>query len=278
MQATYSNETVTTHQDYSTRAIAAETVKPPTGPFVGFGHIFKKQMRDWYGTRRWLWVGGLAALLAAAFPLLMYVASQAAAAEGEAIPVDILIDMPMILLGTILVLAPVLLAMGEVVEEKKSGTAAWIMSKPASRYSFILSKWAAVSINVVLLGLLLPGVTTFALSSVLFNVSFSITSVAGALGILALYYTTVVAATIFFGVVMKSQGAVAAVLIGAMTLLPMVNVLPAVTAVLPTTMFNIASALVHTGQVLSYLPMVGGAVVTVASVVGALVAFNRQEL
>lgn len=278
MQATYSNETVTTHQDYSTWAIAAVNAKVPTGPFVGFGHIFKKQMRDWYGTRRWLWVGGVAALLAAAFPLLMYVASQAAAAEGEAIPVDILIDMPMILLGTILVLAPVLLAMGEVVEEKKSGTAAWIMSKPASRYSFILSKWAAVSINVVLLGLLLPGVTTFALSSVLFNVSFSITSVAGALGILALYYTTVVAATIFFGVVMKSQGAVAAVLIGAMTLLPMVNVLPAVTAVLPTTMFNIASALVHTGQVLSYLPMVGGAVVTVASVVGALVAFNRQEL
>jgi ABC-2 type transport system permease protein len=189
-----------------------------------------------------------------------------------------LVDMPMILLGTILVLVPVLLAMGEVVEEKKSGTAAWIMSKPASRYGFILSKWVAVSFNVVLLSLILPGITTFALSSVLFNVSFSITSVAGALGILALYYTTVVAATVFFGVVMKSQGAVAAIVIGALTLLPMINFVPVLWELLPTTMFNVASVLVKTGQVLSYLPIVGGVVAVAASLVAALVVFNRQEL
>jgi ABC-2 type transport system permease protein len=278
MQATYSNENVTTHQAYSTRAVATESAKVPTGPFVGFGQIFKKQMRDWYGTRKWLWVGGISTLLGAAFSLLMYVAAQAAASEGDAIPPEMLVDMPMILLGTILVLVPVLLAMGEVVEEKKSGTAAWIMSKPASRYSFILSKWVAVSFNVVLLSLLLPGITTFALSSVLFNVSFSIVGVAGGLAILALYYATVVAATIFFGVVMKSQGAVAAVVIGALTLLPMINFVPVLWELLPTTMFNVASVLVKTGQVLSYLPIVGGVVAVAASLVAALVVFNRQEL
>jgi ABC-2 type transport system permease protein len=240
--------------------------------------MLKKQMRDWYGTRKWLWVGGISTLLGAAFSLMMYVAAQAAASEGDAIPPEMLVDMPMILLGTILVLVPVLLAMGEVVEEKKSGTAAWIMSKPASRYGFILSKWVAVSFNVVLLSLILPGITTFALSSVLFNVSFSITSVAGALGILALYYTTVVAATIFFGVVMKSQGAVAAIVIGALTLLPMINIVPVLWELLPTTMFNVASVLVKTGQVLSYLPIMGGVVAVVMSLAAALVVFNRQEL
>jgi ABC-2 type transport system permease protein len=278
MQATYSNENVTTLQDYSTRAVAASAANAPTGPFVGFGHMLKKQMRDWYGTRKWLWVGGASALLGAAFPFLMYLASQVAASEGEAIPVKMLIDMPMILLGTILVIVPVLLTMGEVVEEKKSGTAAWIMSKPASRYGFILSKWVAISANVVLLGLTLPGVTAFALSSVLFNVSFSITNIAGALGILALYYTTVVAATLFFSVVLKSQGAVAAVVLGAMLLLPMINFMPLIVELMPTTMFNIASALVHSGQVFSYLPMVSGAGITVASLAAAMVAFNRQEL
>jgi ABC-2 type transport system permease protein len=278
MQATYSNENVTTHQDYPTRTVAAERAKVPTGPFVGFGHMLKKQMRDWYGTRKWLWVGGISTLLGAAFSLLMYVAAQAAASEGDAIPPEMLVDMPMILLGTILVLVPVLLAMGEVVEEKKSGTAAWIMSKPASRYGFILSKWVAVSLNVVLLSLLLPGITTFALSSMLFNVSFSITGIAGALGILALYYTTVVAATVFFGVVMKSQGAVAAIVIGALTLLPMINFVPVLWELLPTTMFNVASVLVKTGQVLSYLPIVGGVVTAAASLAAALVVFNRQEL
>jgi ABC-type transport system involved in multi-copper enzyme maturation permease subunit len=278
MQATYSNENVSTHQDYSTSAVAASAANAPTGRFVGFGHMLKKQMRDWYGTRKWLWVGGASALLGAAFPFLMYLASQVAASEGEAIPVKMLIDMPMILLGTILVIVPVLLAMGEVVEEKKSGTAAWIMSKPASRYGFILSKWVAITVNVVLLSLLLPGATAFALSSVLFNVSFSITSIAGALGILALYYTTVVAATLFFSVVLKSQGAVAAVVLGAMLLLPMINFMPLVVELMPTTMFHIASALVHTGQVFSYLPIVSGAAITAASLAAAMVVFNRQEL
>jgi ABC-2 type transport system permease protein len=287
MQTTYSSDNAKTPQDHPTQATAAAAAaataavaaKPPTGPLVGFGHILKKQMRDWYGTRKWLWVGGMSALIAAGLQLAMYLGAQLAAQEGESIPVDVLTQMPMILLGNIFIMIPVLVSIGEVIEEKKSGTAAWIMSKPVSRFSFILSKWVATSINVTALALLIPGIASFALASLLFGVNFEISSVGAALGILALYYTMMVAATLFLGVVMKSQGAVAAVAIGSITLMPMMTILPdVVIALLPTTMATAATALVQTGELMSYIPVISGAVILIVSLVAAAVLFNRQEL
>ena len=283
MQTTYSSDNANTLQDYSTRATATATAtataKPPTGPLVGFGHILKKQMRDWYGTRKWLWVGGISTLIAAGLQLAMYLAAQLAAADGESIPVDVLTQMPMILLGNIFIMIPVLVSIGEVIEEKKSGTAAWIMSKPASRFSFILSKWVATSINITVLGLLLPGIASFTLASLLFGVDFGIGSVAAALGVLTLYYIMMVAVTLFLGVGMKSQGAVAAVAIGSITLMPMMTILPdAVIALLPTSMAAVATALVQTGELMSYIPVISGAAILVVSLAAASALFNRQEL
>lgn len=282
MEATYNGNNSTTQQDDTIEVItttATSTSIPRVGPLGGFGHMLKKQMRDWYSTRRWLWVGGLATGVIVGIVLAIYIAAQVAATQGESIPEDFVLQVLMTLLGSYFVMTAVLVSMSEVIEEKKSGTAAWIMSKPASRYGFILSKWVAASINISVLGLLIPGITGLALVSLLFGVTLSIANIALALGILVLYYTMTVALTIFLGVVMKSQGAVAAVAIGMIVLLPMLNVLPGtVSAFLPTSMATVATTLIETGELLTYLPMFGGVILLVASLVAGSVLFNKQEL
>jgi ABC-2 type transport system permease protein len=284
MQVTYSVGKVSTQEEFSREESALSAATSTTaffhmGPLAGFGRMLKKEMSDWYGTRRWLWVGGAATLLIGAMQVAFYIGAQSAAANGDSIPGGFPVQILMQLLGSYLVMAAVLVSMSEIIEEKKSGTAAWIMSKPASHYAFILSKWVAASVNVGVLGVLIPGTVGLALAHVFFGTPVSIADSAPALGILVLYYAMTVAFTIFLGVVTKSQGAVAAIAIGFIVLLPALNIVPgAAAAFLPTSMATVALALVQTGELLSYLPMLSGAIVLVVSLVAAALLFKRQEL
>ena len=55
-----------------------------------------------------------------------------------------------------------LLTVGPVVGERRRGTAAWVVSKPVSRGTYILGKIAASVIGVTVSGILIPGLVAYA--------------------------------------------------------------------------------------------------------------------
>ncbi len=55
----------------------------------------------------------------------------------------------------------VIIMQGVVVGEKKSGTAAWVLSKPVTRPAFILSKVIANSLGVLVTMVVLPGIVAY---------------------------------------------------------------------------------------------------------------------
>ena len=250
------------------------------GPLLGFGHMLKKELRDWFSTRRWLWVGGISTGLIAGILSLVAFGVQAAKAEGQPAPTEGLAVLPIALVGSMLVIGAVLVAMGEVIEEKKSGTAAWIMSKPASRIAFILSKFTASTIGVLLLVLLVPGAVGLGLTTFFFGAQFALLSVVLAFAILALYFVMTVAITVLLSVVMPAQSAVAAAGLGVVFGLPLIaTMLPqAIVPWLPTTMEKVAEAVIVTGQLPGVQSLITGAVVLVFSVIAACALFTRQEL
>ncbi len=58
-------------------------------------------------------------------------------------------------------------AQGAIVREKQLGTAAWVLSKPASRSAFVLAKFVAYALAFVSLAVLLPGAIFYAESQLL---------------------------------------------------------------------------------------------------------------
>jgi ABC-2 type transport system permease protein len=112
---------------------------------AGFGNMLGKELGEWFKTRRWLWqsliwpviINGFVALLLFVLPNVDPAGTQA---EGN-LPLDV---MGMTMFFSLAVIAGsigvIILTQDEVIQEKQSGTAAWVLSKPISRRSFILTK------------------------------------------------------------------------------------------------------------------------------------------
>lgn len=123
---------------------------------TGFRNLFAKEMNAWWRTKTWwvqlaLFLGmvvGVPAL--AAFQMT----SGGELAEG---PMEACLVF-MIFHQLFAAGSAIVTAQGAIVGEKEAGTAAWILSKPVSRASFILSKAAALGLNFLLVGALVPAV------------------------------------------------------------------------------------------------------------------------
>jgi ABC-2 type transport system permease protein len=109
----------------------------------GLGNHLKGELERWFGSRKW-WTQMLVfALLINGFLLLMLASSS-----GE---FDLKDGVGFLngMLGVIGAIGGVILVQGALVGEKRSGTAAWVLSKPISRPAFFLAKLIANAIGTL---------------------------------------------------------------------------------------------------------------------------------
>jgi len=180
-------------------------------------------------------------------------------------------------LGQFGALIAVLLAMGSVATEKERGTAALILTKPASRAAFLLAKLVAIA-------------TTLAISTVIAAagawfytlVLFEPLPIAGfAAAMLLQWLALVVYATITFlgSTLTRSALAAAGLGVGTLIVIGILSIVPAIGRYLPTGLGEPARGLAL-GQ--AGVDVVGPTIASVALVVGivavAWLAFRRQEL
>jgi ABC-2 type transport system permease protein len=124
----------------------------------GLRNMLRHENDEWWGTRRW-WMGILI-WTALVNGLIFMIVRTMPTIEGE-IPLSemdlFFISGPVFInfLGFFGALGVIVYAQGAIVGEKESGTAAWILSKPVSRFSFVLSKllanFAGVLVIIVVL-------------------------------------------------------------------------------------------------------------------------------
>jgi ABC-2 type transport system permease protein len=108
----------------------------------------------------------------------------------------------------------VLTVQGAVVGEKELGTAAWVMSKPASRASFVLAKLIAYSVGFLATALLIPTIIFVVQAQFLLPVPLDYGRFALAVGIVALSVLFYVVLTIALGCMFKGRGPVSGIGIG----------------------------------------------------------------
>lgn len=142
----------------------------------GFANLLRKETSAWWGARRWqvnaaLWtagLGGLVALMAFVLPALAeatgdpsVAAAGGPAAFGAQMGLAVFFE-----LGTLaLAIGVVVLHQDAIVDEKQSGLAEWLLSRPVARRSYILAKWVGALPAVLALLIGLPAIVAYALLS-----------------------------------------------------------------------------------------------------------------
>jgi ABC-2 type transport system permease protein len=285
--------TVQTHPEATRdlRLAARQGLLPARGGgwLAGFGNMLGKELGEWFRTRRWLWqvliwliiIDGFVSLLLFILPALASVMPAlkptAEAAFGGLPPEVGGVSMYFTMLTMAGSIGVIILAQDEIIQEIQSGTAAWILSKPAARPAFILTKLLSNTIGVLIFIVALPGLvalgeTYLATHNMVPLLPFLVGS-----GIVLLSLIFYISLVILLGVLFESRGAVLGIAFGLMFGgLILRNFIPPLLYVLPLSMDVIALSVVQ-GMPLPAIFVSQLLATTVLSIVFVLVALRRFQ-
>ncbi len=258
---------------------------PGPGPLLeGLGVLLRKELLEQWRTMRLPLTVAVFMLVGLSSPLLAYFTPELLKAVGG--PIQITLPPPTAVdavaqlvknLQQFGALTAIVLAMGSVASEKERGTAALLLTHPASRAAFLLAKLVALSVT-------LGAATVVAAAGAWFYtlVLFEGLPVGGFAGSTVVQWLQLVAiaAIAFVGSTLtRSVVAAAGVAVAALIVVGIVSVIPTVAPYLPTGLTTVAVGLALDTPV---DPLVGPIAAVVGWIVGlavvAWLSFRRQEL
>jgi ABC-2 type transport system permease protein len=179
------------------------------------------------------------------------------------------------------VIAVVAKTQGAIIGEKQLGTAAWVLSKPASRRAFFLAKLAVHFRWLLMVTLLVPAVVFYGLVTAVSTLPPPPLLFVGGLAIFALGLLFYLALSLLLGTVFESRGPLAGTVFGFMVAGFMIaNYAPWLTAAFPWLFFQSGFNLVAQQHLPAYnlISIPATALWTGLFVLLALRRFERAEL
>jgi ABC-2 type transport system permease protein len=171
-------------------------------------------------------------------------------------------------------------AQDEIVGEKQTGTAAWILSKPVARFAFILAKLVATATGILVFVVALTAAVAYVEIMLASNRAVDVLPYLGGVGLVALGLLYFLALTIMLGTLFDQRGPVIGitlgVLFGGMIL---VGLVPEVALVMPIQFHNMAVVLAEGGSLSSdWIVSVISTVISILVFSGiAIWRFGREE-
>jgi len=249
----------------------------------GLGNLLQGEYSVWFKSSKWwkqfiLWFSIINLMMIA-----MVYANDQAGGDGP----DVLF-MYGIFGGMFVAFGVMIIMQRTMIGEKRSGTAAWVLSKPVTRTSFVVSRLFVNSIGILLIAVVVPGV--------LFYVTLGMISDIGwlsPLGFLAAIVMVVVhtffwiALVVMMGTLSESSSQVIAIPMvlyfvlwmgsGLIPGLAYVSPLILTFSPDPDHMNSLATSLMTGESVFSWLPLISTVVLCIVFIVVAIRSFNQQE-
>ncbi len=205
---------------------------------LGFANMLANELMRWFGTRRWLIQLTISVLLMNGMVLIGSAMTEAvSAAEGLAEAADVFVTM----LCMVMTIGAIVTVQDAIIGEKQLGTAAWVMSKPASRSGFILAKFISYGLALLLLAFPVPAVIFYAECLFFFGQVPALAALAGALGLVVLHLVFYLSLSLVLGSLFVGRGPVVAICFGLLLGgLALGNSLPLLLYVMPWWLLNLA--------------------------------------
>ena len=247
----------------------------------GFNNMFKGELKSWFGTRKW-WTQIIIWAAAINFIYLMVAISERKAPSSDQ---TLIFNIFMGLVGPI---GASIIMQNTVVGEKKAGTAAWILSKPVTRISFILSKLTANTIGLAVTMLAAQGFIAYLITTFVMGITIPVPGFLGAMGVHLVHILFYITLTLMLGTIFNHPAPVIGIPMAFFffqSILP--NFYPTALNVLPWVLAlpwnnspdpSMAFALMDGVSVPTMLPFYCTILAIAVFVTAAIWIFKRQEL
>jgi ABC-2 type transport system permease protein len=246
----------------------------------GMGSMLRSEFARWWKTRMWwiqclIWVGIIGFLLGA----ILFSNPVPPGAEEVAV-------LFAVFAGLFPAVGVVIIMQGVVVGEKKDGTAAWVLSKPVTRPAFLISKVIANSLGVLVTMVALPGILTYALSSIATGTLWNPLGFLPALGVIFLCDFFFLSLTLMLGTFFNSRGPVIGIALALLFLQQyLVGMLPVLRYILPWNLIipmgqqvdAVVPCLIIGCHNFSYITVVCVALESILFTLIGLYRFSREE-
>lgn len=198
-----------------------------SSPFRGFRNIFRKENQRWWGTRRWwvnaiLWpvlLGGLVFMMLFILPPIAEVANDPNVAEAGG-PIPFAMEMGRTVffeMGTMaLAIGVIILTQDAIVAEKESGVAEWLLAKPLTRSSYLLSKLAANLLAVLVLLIVFPSLIVYGLFFARTGEIYPLGPFLSGIGVIGLHTLFYLVLTLTAGTFFSNQAPILGITIGSL--------------------------------------------------------------
>jgi len=267
--------------------------------FYGFGNMFYKQNHQWWGTRSWLvqfliWMTLINGMLlyyilsisnTPAFRQVSQTGSEAEITAKKAAVVNEGLVIYFVFAGLLAAGGVAIKAQDALIGEKRSGTAAWVLSKPISRNAFLLAKLAADVIGILMTMVIVQGVIAYFIIKAVTNTSLPIPNCLAAMGLVVLMLLFFLCLTYMLGAVSNSR----AFAIGLPMLLVFFgsnigNMVPFLAKTMPWNLVldlrgnpALAIMLIKGQPLTTVTPIICTAVMTILFIVVTICRFQREE-
>ena len=174
------------------------------------------------------------------------------------------------------VLLALVFSMGSVAVEKDKGTAAMILSKPISKSSFLLGKFAALALTFIIpigIAAICGYYYTYYLFGALEVGRWLILN-----GLLALYILVYVAITLFYSTLTRTQYAAIGLSFGSLILFGLLGGLPGVGSYFPDALISNAASLMARRPIETWASLWVSPGLIVCALTASWLVFRKQEL
>jgi ABC-2 type transport system permease protein len=252
----------------------------------GMSNLLQGELSSWFRSSRWwkhllMWLAIINVMM-----VIMAIATRKAAEEGSEGPPILL--MYGIFGGMFVAFGVMIIMQRVIVGEKRAGTAAWVLSKPATRTAFVLSRLVINGLAIVLTSVVVPGLLVYVTLGALTDIGWlsPLGFTAGLLMVVlhTLFWLTLV---LMMGTLFDSSAGVIAVPVvlyfglwfgsGIIPGLEYVSPLMLTFSSEPETMQSLAASLMLGEPIFSWLPLILTLVYCAIFVAVAIWRFNRQE-
>ena len=183
----------------------------------GFSNLLRHENSTWWRTRRW-WINTLIWLVVINGILLAMLSSSSEETSAlEKTPEQVLTEARtvfVVMAGMFGTIGVIIAIQGSIIDEKKSGTAAWILSKPASRPAFILAKLVANVFALFVILLLVQGVVAYLQLTIYSGSTLPLIPFVSGMALLGLHMLFYLSLTLMLGTVFHDRGPVIGIPIG----------------------------------------------------------------
>ena len=252
----------------------------------GLGNLLQGEYSAWFKSSRWwkhliLWFTIINVMNA--IMIIVYV--EAAKDGGEGPPILFMYG----IFGGMFVAFGVMIIMQQVlVGEKRSGTAAWVLTKPVTRTAFVISRLTINSIAILLTAVVVPGVIFYLTLGLFSDIGWlSPFGFIAALLMVSLHTFYWIALVLMMGTFFESSSVVIAVPMALFFIFWMgTDLIPDLIYISPLLLtfspapeqMNALSVSFMTGEpVYTWLPLISTVVFCVIFITIAIWRFNRQE-